>query len=185
MRVLLARHGQTDWNAAAKIQGASDVPLNARGREQARSLAERVRRERVGAIYSSPLSRARETAEIIGKTLGVNVITAPELTELSFGDWEGCTWEEIGERWPKQFALYAEDRERYAPPNGESYAGMLSRAWPFVEGLRRAPGRGALCVCHSAVMRGIIAREDGLTVNESYIRLKLPNGSLGEVKSLV
>ena len=77
MRVLLARHGQTDWNAAAKIQGASDVPLNARGREQARSLAERVRRERVGAIYSSPLSRARETAEIIGKTLGVNVITAP------------------------------------------------------------------------------------------------------------
>ena len=100
MRVLLARHGQTDWNAAAKIQGASDVPLNARGREQARSLAERVRRERVGAIYSSPLSRARETAEIIGKTLGVNVITAPELTELSFGDWEGCTWEEIGERFP-------------------------------------------------------------------------------------
>ncbi len=185
MRVLLARHGQTDWNAAGKIQGVSDIPLNDRGRSQARDLAARVRGEGVGVIYTSPLKRARETAEIVGAALGVGVHAASELTELSFGDWEGCSWGEIGERWPEQFALYAADRKNYAPPNGESYAAMLARAKPFIDSLRAMAGAGtALCVCHSAVMRGILAEEAGLTVGESYKKLKLPNGSISELKSL-
>ena len=73
MRVLLARHGQTDWNAAGRIQGASDVPLNENGREQARKLASKLAASggRLGAIYSSPLKRALETAGIIGRELDV------------------------------------------------------------------------------------------------------------------
>lgn len=187
MRVLLVRHGQTDWNAAGKIQGASDVPLNDKGRRQAGELAAKMLAsgETVGAIYSSPLSRALETAEIIGAALGMQPVPVGELTELSFGDWEGCSWDEIGQKWPEQFAAYSADRENYAPPNGESYAGMLSRAWPFVEALRRSGGTAALCVCHSAVMRGILAREHHLTVGESYRRLKLPNGALAVLDSLV
>ena len=185
MRVLLARHGQTDWNAAGKIQGVSDIPLNDRGREQALSLAERVRAEGVAVIYTSPLKRALETSEIVGAALGVGVRVAGELTELSFGDWEGCSWGEIGERWPAEFAAYAADRRNYAPPNGESYAAMLSRAKPFVGSLRARPGGGtALCVCHSAVMRGILAEEAGFSVGESYKKLKLPNGFVSELKSL-
>ena len=186
MRVLLVRHGQTDWNAAGKIQGSSDIPLNDRGRAQARELAERLRdMGRICAVYTSPLRRALETAAIIGRTLGIAPIAVPQLTELSFGDWEGCSWDEIGERWPEQFARYSEDRKNYAPPGGESYAQMLARSWPFVDGLRRKRGGGAvLCVCHSAVMRGILAKNEGLTVAESYRRLKLPNGSVVELESL-
>ena len=186
MRVLLARHGQTDWNAAGKIQGSSDIPLNDRGRAQARDLAARLRTMGpVSVIYASPLRRAFETARIIGRALGIAPIAAPQLTELSFGDWEGCSWDEIGERWPEQFARYSADRRNYAPPNGESYAQMLERAWPFVDGLRRKCGSGAvLCVCHSAVMRGILAQNEGLSVSESYRRLKLPNGSFVELESL-
>lgn len=185
MRVLLARHGQTDWNAAGKIQGASDIPLNDRGRAQALALAERVRGEGVSEIYTSPLRRALETAEIIAAVLGVPARSAQELRELSFGDWEGCSWDEIGERWPEQFARYGADRKNYAPPHGESYAEMLSRAKPFVDSLRSRPGGGtALCVCHSAVMRGLLAAEAGFSVGESYRKLKLPNGSVSELVSL-
>ncbi len=184
MRVLLVRHGQTDWNAAARIQGASDVPLNAAGRAQAAQLARTLASgERAEAIYSSPLSRAMETAEIIGSALGLAVIPAAELTELSFGDWEGCSWAEIGERWPREFAAYAADRRNYAPPHGESYAGMLSRARPFVESLRRAPGGPALCVAHSAVIRGLLAEEQGLGVGESYKKIRLPNGVIIPLES--
>ena len=186
MRVLLARHGQTDWNAAGRIQGASDVPLNERGREQAAALAGRVLDAgAISAVYTSPLKRARETAEIIGRRLGLEPVPVAALTELNFGDWEGCSWEEIGRRWPEQFASYSSDRKNYAPPNGESYAEMLGRAWPFVDALRRMPGdAAALCVCHSAVMRGLLAREQGLSVAESYKRIRLPNGALAELGSL-
>ena len=160
MRVLLARHGQTDWNAAGRIQGASDVPLNENGREQARQLASKLAASggRLGAIYSSPLKRALETAGIIGRELGISPVSERALMELSFGDWEGCSWDEIGRRWPEQFAAYSADRRNYAPPNGESYAEMLGRAWPFVDALR--------------------------SVAESYKRIKLPNGALAELGSL-
>lgn len=187
MRVLLARHGQTDWNAAGRIQGASDVPLNETGRAQAVELAGRLEglRGRLSAIYTSPLRRAEETARIIGRALGMEPVSEAALTELSFGDWEGCSWDEIGRRWPEQFAAYTADRKNYAPPNGESYAQMLERAWPFIEALRRSPGEGAaLCVCHSAVMRGVLATEQGLSVGESYKKIKLPNGALAELGSL-
>ena len=185
MRVLLVRHGQTDWNAAARIQGASDVPLNAAGRAQAAELARTLASgERPEALYSSPLSRAMETAEIIGTALGLPVTPAAELTELNFGDWEGSTWEEIGRRWPREFAAYAADRRGYAPPRGESYARMLLRARPFVERLRRAPGGAALCVAHSAVIRGLLAEERGISVGDSYKRIRLPNGVIIPLENL-
>lgn len=187
VKVILARHGETDWNAAARIQGKSDIPLNGRGRAQARELAAAVQRlGTVEVIYASPLSRALETAQIIGRALGLEPAPAIELTELNFGDWEGCSWEEIGRRWPEQFAAYSADRKNYAPPNGESYADMLRRARPFVDALRAGPSAGAaLCVCHSAVMRGLLAEEAGLEVGESYKKLKLPNGALAELESRV
>ena len=186
VKVILARHGETDWNASARIQGKSDIPLNGRGRAQARELAAAVQRlGTVEVIYASPLARALETAQIIGRALGLEPAPAAALTELNFGDWEGCSWEEIGARWPEQLAAYEADRNNYAPPNGESYAVMLGRAWQFVDGLRRTAGGAALCVCHSAVMRGILAREEGLTVAESYRKIKLPNGSVFGLQSLV
>lgn len=187
VKVILARHGETDWNASARIQGKSDIPLNGRGRAQARELAAAVQRlGTVEIIYASPLSRALETAQIIGRALGLEPAPAAALTELNFGDWEGCSWEEIGRRWPEQFAAYSADRKNYAPPNGESYAEMLRRARPFVDALRARPSAGAaLCVCHSAVMRGLLAEEAGLEVGESYKKLKLPNGALAALESRV
>src|SRR5581483_11305534 len=92
--LLLVRHGETDWNAERRWQGHADVPLNARGREQARALAEELAGESIDAIYSSDLSRAQDTADIVGARLDVPVVVDPDLREIDVGPVEGLTAEE-------------------------------------------------------------------------------------------
>jgi probable phosphoglycerate mutase len=92
--LLLVRHGETDWNAEGKLQGHTDRPLNDYGRRQARALADRLAEESIEAIYASDLSRARETAEILGEKLGLPVAVDPDLREKNWGNWEGLTSEE-------------------------------------------------------------------------------------------
>jgi broad specificity phosphatase PhoE len=89
--LLLVRHGETDWNAEGRLQGHTDRPLNDHGRRQARALADRLVGDDIVAVYSSDLSRAHETAEIIGERLGLPVVTDPDLRERNWGNWEGLT----------------------------------------------------------------------------------------------
>lgn len=96
--LLLIRHGETDWNAEHRWQGHADVPLNASGREQAKALAEELAPEGVDAIYASDLSRARDTAEIVGERLGIPVVVDPDLREIDVGSREGLTGDEVGDR---------------------------------------------------------------------------------------
>ncbi len=92
--LLLVRHGETDWNAEGKLQGHTDRPLNDYGRRQAQVLADRLAGESIDAVYASDLSRARETAEILGEKLGLAVAVDPDLREKNWGNWEGLTSEE-------------------------------------------------------------------------------------------
>ncbi len=185
MRLLLVRHGETDWNAAGRIQGSTDTALNARGRAQAAELAERLRAAGPAeALYTSPMLRARETAEIIGAALGLVPQPMEELRELSFGAWEGCSWEEIQRRWPGDFAWCETDRFNRAPPGGESYAQLARRVLPAVEDIRRRPGGTAIAVCHSAVIRTVLCALNGLTIGEGYAQLKIKNGSITELSDL-
>jgi broad specificity phosphatase PhoE len=92
--LLLVRHGETDWNAEGKLQGHTDRPLNDCGRRQAKALAGRLAAERIDAVYASDLSRARETAEILGEKLGLAVVVDPDLREKNWGTWEGLTSDE-------------------------------------------------------------------------------------------
>jgi broad specificity phosphatase PhoE len=89
--LLLVRHGETDWNADGRLQGHTDRPLSEFGRRQARQLAEELGDEELEAIYASDLSRARETAEIVGARLGLAVVLDPDLREKNWGTWEGLT----------------------------------------------------------------------------------------------
>ena len=96
--LLLARHGETDWNRERRLQGSSDTELNALGREQARKLAVELAPVELDAVYSSDLRRARETAEIVAATKNLEIRTDRDLRERSFGSWEGLTRDEIAER---------------------------------------------------------------------------------------
>jgi broad specificity phosphatase PhoE len=100
-RILLVRHGETDWNLNRRLQGHADRPLNETGREQAHGLAADLAEEQLEAVYSSDLSRASETARIVADARGLDVTMLPELRERHFGTWEGLTDEEIHERFPE------------------------------------------------------------------------------------
>ena len=89
--LLLVRHGETDWNAAGRLQGHTDRPLSDYGREQARRLADELANEELDAIYASDLARARETAEIVGARLNLPVVLDRDLREKDWGTWEGLT----------------------------------------------------------------------------------------------
>jgi broad specificity phosphatase PhoE len=151
--ILLARHGETDWNRDLRVQGHSDTPLNEVGRDQARSLAGALAEEPIRAIYASDLSRARETAEIVAAGLGLEVRLDPELRERDFGSWEGLTREEIDERFGRASRHDGESddevRERVlaavhrivARHHGEevlvvSHGGALNSLWHHASGAR-------------------------------------------------
>ena len=100
MKFYLLRHGQTKWNIEGKIQGKTDVLLNEDGMEQAGFLAKAMEHCEARALFSSPLLRAKQTAEIVAGKMGLPVTVLPELKEVDFGLWEGCTWKEIEEKYP-------------------------------------------------------------------------------------
>jgi probable phosphoglycerate mutase len=99
--ILLARHGETDWNRDRRVQGHSDVPLNDNGREQARELGKLLAKEQFDAVYASNLARAKETAEIAAAGRGLPVREVAELRERHFGTWEGLTDADIRARFPE------------------------------------------------------------------------------------
>jgi 2,3-bisphosphoglycerate-dependent phosphoglycerate mutase len=136
-RILLVRHGETDWNAAGRIQGHSDTPLNAAGRQQAQRAAQRLALEPVRALYCSDLARAFETATIIGEPLGLTVVTSPRLRERQYGAWEGLTAAEIQARYPEQFVMWRARFTDFAPPQGESIRQLVTRALAELQTIAR------------------------------------------------
>ncbi|MGH8064320.1 MAG: histidine phosphatase family protein [Candidatus Entotheonellia bacterium] len=145
-RILLVRHGETDWNATGRIQGHSDTPLNAAGHEQARRVAQRLAREPVRALYSSDLARAFQTATAIGQTLGLTVVTSPRLRERQYGVWEGLTAAEIQARFPEQFAEWRARSTDFAPPQGETRSQLLTRALAEIQAIARRHAREVVVV---------------------------------------
>jgi probable phosphoglycerate mutase len=127
-RALLIRHGETEWNREARIQGQLDVPLNEAGRAQARRLAERLRDEGIEAAYSSDLARVYETAEIALAGSGLPIHRLVDLREISFGAWQGKRWAEVEREFPQEVLHYRQSEGRYAPPGGESLTDLRRRA---------------------------------------------------------
>jgi broad specificity phosphatase PhoE len=164
--LLLVRHGETDWNRERRFQGHADQPLNDTGREQARALATELAGNGIDLIYTSDLARARETAEIVGARLGLDVVALRELREIDVGEWEGLTWPEIEERFPEGARKWHE--HGYGWESGETYDELGKR---IVEALRRIagknPGRRILIVGHGGTVRATRAFIEGVSVPES------------------
>lgn len=185
MKLLLARHGETDWNAAGRIQGQTDTSLNAAGRAQAAELARRLTEAgvRVDRLYASPQKRAMETAEIVARTMGCSVTPVEALREMSFGRWEGCSWEEIERRWPETYRAYLRDRLTVPPPEGESFSALLGRVIPALETVAAGGGETGLVVSHSAVIKAVMCRLDNIPFEEIHLRCHLGNAQWAVVEA--
>jgi broad specificity phosphatase PhoE len=148
--LLLVRHGETDWNADGRLQGQTDRPLSDFGRSQAQRLAGELESEEIEGIYSSDLSRARETAEIVGQRLGLPVALDPELREKDWGTWEGLTAVE-------------RDRVEFVGESTEAHQERMLRALRWISD--RHPGSGCvLVVTHGGSMRRVQTAALGLAL---------------------
>ena len=133
IRVILARHGVTEWNQANRYQGHQDVPLSDLGRRQAARLGERLRAEAITAAYSSDLARARETAAIALEGRPVSLMTTPTLREINFGAWEGLGHREIAVSYPEAWSAWTRDPGTMRPPGGgESLTDLRQRVVAFL-----------------------------------------------------
>lgn len=135
-KIYLIRHGQTDWNRAGKIQGMKDIPLNETGRAQARQMAEGMAHRPVARVFTSRLMRARETAQILADSQKIPLYLVSGLEEISYGDWEGMSMEEIRRRFPQEFAAWWKDPVEGSPPGGESQMDVLIRSARAMEAVK-------------------------------------------------
>jgi broad specificity phosphatase PhoE len=180
--VLLARHGQSVSNAVRRFQGVQDVPLSELGRQQALALRAAVSGRPLAHVYASPLERALRTAEIAvqGRDLGLTVMD--DLRELSLGDWEGRTVEEIRALPGDPYARWVRDPVENLPPGAEPLPAVQSRVLRAMAVIAAAHpnGEDVLVVAHGGVISAYLAHCLGLPLSSIW-RLTLSNGSLSEV----
>src|SRR5258708_2650508 len=132
-RLCLVRHGETAWNAEARVQGQLDVPLGETGLAQARAVASALRSESFSAIYSSDLMRARQTAAPAAKRLGLEVFLDPRLRERHYGVFQGMTYAEAKERVPEGYARFRAKDPQYDFATGESLSRFNRRSLLFIQ----------------------------------------------------
>lgn len=171
----LVRHGETDWNRQRRIQGLTDIPLNDTGRQQARATGMLLTRRRWDGIYSSPLSRARETARIIAAEVGLPAPTLVDaLVERNYGEAEGLDWMQVESRFPHNATV----------PGRESREQVGARVIPVLMGLAaERPGEALLIVSHGGAIRAVLnevepAASHGMITNGSVHSFRLEDGAL-------
>ena len=163
--ILLARHGETDWNRDGRFQGHADPGLNELGRRQARELGLRLRGERIDAIWSSDLGRAKQTAFYVVSQVNCVVRLSGELREMNVGSRAGFTREEIAERWPEEYERWRSTGRGW--PDGEDFDAMQARVVEAILGVAAAhPDEQVLVVTHGGPMRAIHAHAVGMTLPE-------------------
>jgi 2,3-bisphosphoglycerate-dependent phosphoglycerate mutase len=152
-RLLLARHGETEWNRTGRFQGHADPPLSEIGRRQAADLAEALAADGIGAIYTSDLLRASETAEVVATRLGLGVVEDSGLREIDVGSWSGLTRDEIAARFPDGFERWQRGELGH---DGETREQLTDRVVAAVERIARAhAGETVLVVTHGGAIRAL------------------------------
>lgn len=158
MKFYLVRHGETEWNKLGRFQGHQDISLNERGVAQAKETAKAAAEWGHCAIYSSPLIRTAQVAEEIAKVTSMPVFKEPGLKELSLGDLEGVTGQEMRDGWPEVFAAWRANPEKIVMPNGESLVQLRERAWQAILDIeqKHAADESVVVISHNFAIRSIV-----------------------------
>jgi len=173
-RVVLIRHGETDWNRELRVMGRADIPLNAAGRAQCRSAAHVLEPFGITSIVSSPLVRALESARILASALGLTVSVDEQLEEVHFGSWQGQTYDQVID--DPTYRAFLVDPVGQRTPGGETIVDVQRRGVAAVQ--RNAgdePGDGAtLFVSHGDVIRATLCEFLGMPLRE-FRRIRIDN----------
>lgn len=174
--IYFLRHGETDWNAAGRLQGRLDIPLNAKGRTQAQRnggvLAELIEQPKDLFYVASPLARTRETMQIARDALklpGSGFAVDDRLMEIGFGDWEGLGWAEIKRDYAQEYAARNADGFGHQVPGGESYAMVMARVVAWLKDVTKP----TVVVSHGGIMRCLRGHVLGLP-NDAILHLEVP-----------
>ena len=168
-RLILIRHGETDWNVDGRYQGQSDVPLNDRGRYQSVELAVTLRESSPSVIYSSDLSRAGESAEILGRALGVPVHKDRRLREIHLGSWEGMLFEDIQAKYSELLKLRKLDPRTVSAPGGETIEQVRVRVMAAIRDIVEShPNETIAIVSHGLPLAILIACYQGRRIDEVW-----------------
>jgi broad specificity phosphatase PhoE len=175
--IALARHGETPYNAQRRFQGHLPVPLNERGREQARELARAAAGREWAALVCSPLARARETAAVVAVAIGLEPVEDARFAESDTGDWTDRLFDEVAAAEPERFAAWQRGDPAFAFPGGESFAGQRRRVLEGIEAVRGGPGP-VLVVTHRGSIRLALAALHG---DDARRTAEVPNAALLEL----
>lgn len=163
VRLFAVRHGETDSSRERRFTGGRDVPLSSRGRRQCEAVARALDGVFLGAVYASPLERARASAEIIAAPHKIPVRPAPPFREMTFGEWEGLTRAEVAVRYPGAYETWRATPHLIVPPGGESLDAVAARvATALTVLLEEHEGQSVVLVSHAVVIRLLVLSALGL-----------------------
>lgn len=170
MKLVLVRHGETEWNKLGRFQGHFDIALNALGFAQAQETARAVAEWKHSAVYSSPLIRTMQVAQEIARLSGMPVIGVDGFKELSLGDLEGVTGRAMLNDWPEVYAAWRDDPATMAMPNGESLKDLQDRAWTSLVELEQAHAEdeALIVVSHNFAIRAMVGKVLGMSLSNFH-----------------
>lgn len=179
--VLLMRHGETEWNREGRVMGRNPVPLSDAGREQVAAAAEFTRGLKLNLIVTSPLVRARQSAEIVAERLGeIEITEDPRLSEVEYGRWEGMTFRNLLD--DELYQQYKDHPDTMATPGGETLAQAQSRGLAAIHDAMRANhGRRVLFVSHGDIIRTVICHFMRVELAH-FRRLRVDNANLSALE---
>ena len=176
MRIFFVRHGQTDWNTLAKVQGTTDIPLNETGMKQAEQLCETLMSEDISLrkVYTSYQKRAVKTAEVVSEKYRIDYEIVQGLEEMNLGAFEGHTWDEIHRLYPAELEKWIENKRYNKTPNGESYQLVLERLYKALDYIldlekkENVSDSNILIVTHGAVIMCLLAIQRNVPFEQAY-----------------
>ncbi|MGM0495993.1 MAG: alpha-ribazole phosphatase [Bacillota bacterium] len=181
-KLVLVRHGETDWNKNSRYQGAVDIKLNQKGKDQAKKLYDYLKDEEFDVIYSSTLKRAYHTVNDIAEYQNKDVITIADLMEINFGKWEGLTFDEIENDYPELAKKWAQDPTCCKPPEGEHIKEVEERVGKAIDMIvNENQDKKILIATHGGIVRIIIAYLLDLPLNRIF-SIEVDNVSVSRVK---
>jgi phosphoserine phosphatase len=183
LRILIARHGETEWNLSRRFQGHLDSPLTARGQDQAQRLADRLADEKVSAVFSSDLGRAMQTAAPVAQCHDLGLRTSRLLREIDCGAWTGRTKDTLAREFPDATERYRLTPSQHRMPGGESLADVQARGLAFLNELRdRTFDQAVIVITHHIVVETLLGRALGLSLSELWLKTPTGNCFLSELE---